>query len=362
MTYHLVERAYDCMMCWILVGQWIVGDHDCHEAVITIISRGISINPKNDDDNSFQMNSFTNDKKKSRRDATSSKLFAPRTKNITINNESISHHNGQHRYGKKGETAVKIAAEIAMAQFVNYLGNFPAWGDNIGPSRISTQFNDDLELAKKQLSDSKEYDGISIPELVRYFLIDNRVLVGFVEIPNRLSWTINRDIRMSGSSGSSDAYATPIATETPASPVSPGTPKASMSQSYLQEQSNNMDLSPSIIIVMRDSTGKYSWTSHMIYKTPTNDSDDRRSSSSSTINKNNYDEKPSSRHAIYQENHNLRVNSFSEHQIPKVDKIFEEGSDSWKAYNAVKKLIHRQKEVEKHAIEEKREIKINNHM
>src|ERR1051325_4986076 len=154
------------MMCWILIGQWIVGDRDCHEAVIATISRGISINPKNDDDNSSHLN-FMNDKKKSRRDTTSNKLFAPRAKNTTTNSENILHHNGQNRYGKKGEIAVKIAAEIAMAQFVNYLGNFPAWGDNIGPSRISTPFNDDLELARKQLSDSKECDGMTIPELVR---------------------------------------------------------------------------------------------------------------------------------------------------------------------------------------------------
>src|ERR1051325_9435935 len=117
------------MMRWILIGQWIVGDRDCHEAVIATISRGISITPNNDDDNSSHSNS-TNDKKKNRRDTAPNKLFSPRTKNTTTNNENTSHHNGQNRYGRKGEIAVKIAAEIAMAQFVNYLGNFPAWGDN----------------------------------------------------------------------------------------------------------------------------------------------------------------------------------------------------------------------------------------
>ncbi|PKY12404.1 hypothetical protein RhiirB3_494759 [Rhizophagus irregularis] len=299
LTYYLVERAYDCMMRWILVGQWIVGDRDCHEAVIATISRGISINPNNEDEGSSHSNP-SNDKKKNRRETTPNKLFAPRSKNTATHSENTSHHNGQNRYGKKGEVAVKIAAEIAMAQFVNYLGNFPAWGDNIGPSRISTLFNGDLELAKKQLSDSKESDGVSIPELVRYFLIDSRVLVGFVEMPRHFSWTI--------------------------------------------------DSSPSVIIVMRDSTGKYSWTSRMVYKTQIDDND-QKNSSQSTIENDNYEKKLPFRSNI------PRIVSFNEHQIPKVDKIFEEGSDSWRAYNAVKKLTQRQKVVEERSLEEKQRYK-----
>ncbi|RIA84468.1 hypothetical protein C1645_832213 [Glomus cerebriforme] len=369
-TYHLVERAYDCMMRWILVGQWIVGDRDCHEAVIATISRGISINPNNEEDSSSHSNS-ANDKKKNRRDTAPNKLFAPRTKNTVTHSENTLHHNGQNRYGKKGEVAVKIAAEIAMAQFVNYLGNFPAWGDNIGPSRISTLFNDDLELAKKQLTDSREFDGISIPELVRYFLIDSRVLVGFVEMPKHLSWAACGDVRTPGSPESSDAYTTPTATETPTSPVSPGTPKASMPQSYLREQSNEEESGPSVIIVMRDSTGKYSWTSRMVYKShQTDDDNDQKNSSSSMIDKDKYDKKlPSLRRAVttshklqtYQDN-NIRSNiprivSFNEYQIPKVDKIFEEGSDSWRAYNVVKKLTQRQKETEERLLEEKQRLK-----
>ncbi|CAI2169829.1 5127_t:CDS:10 [Funneliformis geosporum] len=370
-TFHLVERAYDCMMRWILIGQWIVGDRDCHEAVIATISRGISITPNNDDESS-QSNS-PNDKKKNRRDTAPNKLFAPRAnKNIVTNNENTS-HNGQNRYGKRGEVAVKIAAEIAMAQFVNHLGNFPAWGDNIGPSRISTLFNDDLELAKTQISDARDFDGLSIPELVRYFLIDGRVLVGFVEVPKHPIWTAGEDTRTPGSPGSPDTYSTPTATETPASPVSPGTPRASMSQSYLQDNSNVADSNPSVIIVMRDSTGKYSWTARMVYKTQTDDDNDQKNSSSSTIDIDNYDRilqstSPSvpllhtdTTQHTYQDN-NCRANvprivSFNEHQIPKVDKIFEEGSDSWRAYNAVRKLTQRQKEEEERALEEKQRVK-----
>src|SRR6266498_2503331 len=297
------------MMRWILIGQWIVGDRDCHEAVIATISRGISITPNNDDDSSSPSSS-SNDKKKNRRDTAPNKLFSARSnKNIVTNSESISQHHYQNRYGKKGEVAVKIAAEIAMAQFVNYLGNFPAWGDNIGPSRISTLFNGDLGLAKKQLSDSKDFDGgVSMPELVRYFLIDSRVLVGFVEMPKHFSWTVGGDIRTPSSPGSlSDAYATPTATETPASPVSPGTPKASIPQSYLREQSNEEDSSPSVIIVMRDSTGKYSWTSRMVYKTQTDDDNDQRNHDKKLPSLRRANTTPNKLHTHHQ-NNNIRSN------------------------------------------------------
>src|SRR6266498_5906156 len=358
------------MMRWILIGQWIVGDRDCHEAVIATISRGISITPNNDDDSSSPSSS-SNDKKKNRRDTAPNKLFSARSnKNIVTNSESISQHHYQNRYGKKGEVAVKIAAEIAMSQFVNHLGNFPTWGDNIGPSRISTLFNDDLELAKTQISDAREFDGVPIPELVRYFLIDGRVLVGFVEVPKHPVWTVGRDTWTPSSPGSPDTYATPTATETPASPVSPGTPRASIPQSYLREKSNEADYSPSVIIVMRDSTGKYSWTSRMVYKTQIDDYD-QKNSSSSTIDKDNYDKtlqttSPSvPLHRInttpqdHQDN-NARASMVNyENQIPKVDKIFEEGSDSWRAYNAVKKFTQRQKEAEERSLEEKQRIKMS---
>ncbi|CAG8797531.1 17735_t:CDS:1, partial [Gigaspora rosea] len=44
---------------------------------------------------------------------------------------------------------------------------------------------------------------------------------------------------------------------------------------------------------------------------------------------------------------------FNNDQIPTVNNIFEAGSDSWRAYCGVKKLIQRQKEIEVQAFEEK---------
>ncbi|CAG8555493.1 1092_t:CDS:10, partial [Cetraspora pellucida] len=366
-TFHLVEKAYDCMMRWILVGQWIVGDRDCHEAVISTISKGISIVPNNDDDNA-QQNSPA-DKKKNRKDPIPNKLFAPRAKMSTANNESILQAGGQNRCGKKGEMAVKLAAEIAMSQFVNHLGNFPAWSDHIGPSRVSTLFNDDLLLAKARIAESNVG---SIPELVRYFLVDGRVVIGFVEIPKHPVWIINKDPK---TLTASDNFETPVEAGTPVS--SPGTPKAPIPQEYIQKELDETDDCPSVIIVMRDSTGKYSWESHMCYKPPIGDGSKIRPLSPE-IDKELHEptllsplqsipvlrtETPP--HFLY-ESHGTkdqsfikRIACFNNDQIPTVDNIFEAGCNSWRAYREVKKLTQRQKEIEKQAFEERRNAKFD---
>ncbi|CAG8677236.1 20125_t:CDS:10 [Dentiscutata erythropus] len=367
-TFNLVEKAYDCMMRWILIGQWIVGDRDCHEAVISTISKGISIIPNNDDENAHQ--SSPADKKKNRKDPIPNKLFATRgNKMSTTSSESALHAGGQNRYGKKGEMAVKLAAEIAMSQFVNHLGNFPAWSDHIGPSRISTLFNDDLLLAKARIADS---NARSIPELVRYFLIDGRVVIGFVEIPKHPLWIINKD---SHSLAASDNFETPVEAGTPVS--SPGTPKAPTPQIYTQKELDEIEDCPSVIIVMRDSTGRYSWESHMCYKPSIGDNSKIRPLSPE-IDKEFHEptllsplqsipilrtETPP--HFLYDQQGTKdqsfiqRVVCFNDDQIPTVDNIFEAGCDSWKAYCGVKKLTQRQKEIEEQAFEERRHVKFD---
>ncbi|KAF0561745.1 rap/ran GTPase-activating protein [Gigaspora margarita] len=368
-TFNLVERAYDCMMRWILIGQWIVGDRDCHEAVISTISKGISIIPTNQDDENAQPSSPV-DKNKNRKEPMPNKLFAPRgNKMSTANSESNLQVGGQHHYRKKGEMAVKLAAEIAMSQFVNHLGNFPAWSDHIGPSRVSTLFNDDLLLAKAWIAESNSG---SIPELVRYFLIDNRVVIGFVEIPKHPIWIINKDSQFLTTS---DNFETPVEAGTPVS--TPGTPKAPTPQTYIQKELDEVEECPSVIIVMRDSTGKYSWESHMCYKPPIGDNIKVRPLSPE-IDKDFHEptllsplqsfpilrtETPphffNDQQGIKDQSFIQRVLCFNDDQIPTVDNIFEAGSDSWRAYCGVKKLTQRQKEIEVQAFEERKHIKFD---
>src|SRR5438128_12572677 len=73
--------------------------------------------------------------------------------------------------------------------------------------------------------------------MVRYFIIDSRVILGFVEVP-RTTDLSNMD--------TNEQSATPNHNEI-----------------------GDADKAPSVIIVIRDSTGKYSWTSNMRYKNET---------------------------------------------------------------------------------------------
>jgi hypothetical protein len=311
------------MMRWILAGQWIVGDRDCHEAVIATISRGISI-IADDDDSAFQTNTQM-DKKKNRKETNPTKLFPQRgNKAATSSNESIHTHSLSARYYKKAETNVRLAAEVAMAQFVNHLGNFPAWGENVGPSRVSTLFRDDLKLAHAHLRALREGNGAA-SELVRYFMIDGRVILGFVEMPKDATW--------------------------------------------LERVSKNKELddrqdAPSVIVVVRDSTGKYSWTTHMRYKPNSQQSTDHPkdpTNSPPSVN----DLQPSSPtrtepppHLLCNNNNNTfdvpDVTAFAEKQaIPSLDGLLDGQNERKRAFNVVRKLTQKIKEVEERIYVEK---------
>ncbi|CAG8500511.1 8579_t:CDS:10 [Ambispora gerdemannii] len=337
-NYPLIELAYDCMVHWILIGQWIVGDHDCYEAVISTISRGISIGLHEDEASNLSANS---EKKKNRKDATPNKLFLPRNiKSASSSNENIANNGIQMQQGKKEEVAIKIAAEIAMTQIINHLGNFPSWSDNIGPSRISTLFNQDLQLAMTQISESREFDGVSVPELVHYFLIDGRLILGFVELPkNSDSFNVDDEL---------------------------ATPTSAHQQKFSNPEIDDSVAAPSVIIVIRDSTGKYSWTSHMRYKKLDSDNDNSKAShqdfdhsdpaihSSSSVPALQANTPPYLSFDVQEAKSHAKVPktlAFNEsNYVPSMDKILKEGSESWLAYNIIKKLTLKQINAEEHVM------------
>ncbi|KAJ3088523.1 hypothetical protein HK100_008013, partial [Physocladia obscura] len=156
------------------------------------------------------------------------------------------------------EAAVKAAAEIALAQMLNHLGNFPPKNASCGVSRISTLFNEINEvkriLAMRNRvkensiftsSNNSLYDENSSPTIsekltceislfrkyLRYFVYDNRVLLGFVEQPE---WAVEN--------------------------------LANSSESWELEYNQKEPKDPKIIIVIRDATGKFSWISELLYK------------------------------------------------------------------------------------------------
>ncbi|KAF9412097.1 hypothetical protein BGZ94_001145 [Podila epigama] len=189
----LVVRAYECMMAWILAGQWIVGDQDCHLAVISSISNGIHIVERVEEYEASVVPPKPQQEKRrwgtgaagnamisavgaplslgkpSSNSIGASKLFQVNNKYpgpIKILNQEFSKKDKKNRSANSSISGggvkpsrvdlmvIQHAAEMAMIQFSNQLGNFPVWTDDIGPSRMSTLW-DDLRLNREYLGSLK---------------------------------------------------------------------------------------------------------------------------------------------------------------------------------------------------------------
>ena len=165
---------------------------------------------------------------------------------------------GQVRATRADLVLIQQAAEKAMTLFSNQLGNFPIWTDDVGPSRMSTLWNDiginraHLENLKSsrtfQSLESKsqsnknlnyDYGGLAPPlpqrpradtgdaaktGPVRYFLLDRRIIVGCCESP------------------------TPTSMTTPSSPTN-----STQGSGYVDERG------PFVVVTMRDASGRNSW-------------------------------------------------------------------------------------------------------
>lgn len=279
-THSLVVRAYECMMQWILAGQWIVGDQDCHLAVISSISNGVHIVERVEEQEASVVPPKPQQEKRrwgtgaagnamisavgaplslgkpSSSSSGAAKLFHVNNKYpgpIKILNQEFkrdkknrsasSSISGTVKPSRPDLTVIQHAAEMAMMQFSNQLGNFPVWTDDIGPSRMSTLWND-LALNRKSLAqnanqpsggqgfldqDYHHNGGEPQEELVgpvRYFLLDRRVIMGCCEVPSQ-----SLDL--------------------------------SFSKNHFEDEHGNL-----VVMTMRDASGKNSWKLHM---RPSND-------------------------------------------------------------------------------------------
>lgn len=358
-------QAYDCMIRWILIGQWIVDDRDCYQAVIATLSRGITIFDR--DEGSTQVDTQT--EKKKRRDTTfppTKQLFLARSAKLQLNanaNDGIgsSSNNLSNRSNptlhKKEEMAVKTAAEYCMSQFVNQLGNFPPWRDRIGPSRMSTMW-DDLSLAKIQwrgrklsknrdMSDDEyadDEDGnraqLGSKNTVRYFMLDGRVIVSVIDMVNFDQIEVGKHDGGKSTKASRDT--------------------------------------PRFIAIFRDTTGKYSWTTTSRYIDHHTDHLLLPYASSgalvtSTPSSPDHSETPSPQDtppivldttpfplvssdtpsSILYNDHDIRaaarvatVRAVNEDEIPSIDRILKEGTDSWNTWMLVQSLTKKQREAE----------------
>ncbi|KAF9279402.1 hypothetical protein BGZ68_007949 [Mortierella alpina] len=196
-THPLVVRAYECMLQWILAGQWIVGDQDCHLAVISSISSGIHVVERVEEYEASVVPPKPQQEKRrwgggAAGNAMISAVGAPLSlgkpssggavKLFMANNKYpgpikiLNHESKKDKENRKNRSAsssmsghikasrpellvVQHAAEMAMTQFSNQLGHFPIWTDDIGPSRMSTLWND-LSMNRSSLANLKRLLGI----------------------------------------------------------------------------------------------------------------------------------------------------------------------------------------------------------
>lgn len=298
-TYPLIVQAYDCMIKWILVSQWIIGDQDCYKAVIATLSKGITIFDKDQTHNATPSEPVNVEKKK-RRDTgfpPTKQLFQlpPRANKGSNHHTNATSQEGQTSSArkhstvrKKEEVAVKMAAEYCMSQFVNQLGRFVLPYEHALGGYRPVMMDDIMQLKRIKAQEKK----LSENSKIRYFLIDKRVLLSVIDVTNQISY-------------------------------------------YTDEPTNV----PSVILVVRDTTGKYAWFMETKYKdtisiqvSPASNDDDI------TMNKS----APPSRQASHHQVTVPTAVAVNEKEIPSMDKIFLPDSDDCKQWEAIKVLMDKQ--------------------
>ncbi|KAG2228010.1 hypothetical protein INT45_012034 [Circinella minor] len=340
-SYPLIVQAYDCMLKWILVSQWIIDDQDCYKAVIVTLSKGITIfDRETDANNSLETQ---HPEKKKRRDTTfppTKQLFQlpPRankptssTNNTSSQQQSSTGSRSNSTVHKKEEVAVRMAAEYCMSQFVNQLGKFPSWNEQWFTNR-KPMIMSDLQQVKyrrwKQqqqgstttIAGQDQHDTWESRDSVRYFLFDKRMILAV----------------------------------------------------YDTESTSGPKETPAVMAIIRDTTGKYVWSMEARYKdlrksppslsstttspigasppvlednnigdSPTSDDSNAPTISNTTKKQNNLDR-------VFQAPVAQAVN---EDAIPDIDGLFDKNSDNWKQWASIQSLSEREQSAEAAAVE-----------
>lgn len=306
------------MIKWILVSQWIIDDRDCYTAVIATLSKGITIFDREPSTPATPAEPVNVEKKK-RRDTSfqpTKQLFQlpPRVnkhnnhnQNHDSNNASTTPSTVRHTSSahKKEEMAVRMAAEYCMSQFVNQLGRFSLPNErSLGSCRSAME--DDVRQLKEfrelQKHDSSLADHASS---IRYFLIDRKTLLAIIDVTDKVQ--------------------------------KPGMPK-------------NI---PSVVAVIRDTTGKYVWSMETQYKDPaapvstTSTPLDSPLSNSGSGNGSGF-LKPPKQESFYTEKPVTVPTAIAvnEKEMPTMDKIFVPQSKEWEEWESVKKLMQLQEKSE----------------
>lgn len=298
-TYGLIVQAYECMIRWVLVSQWIIGDKDCCKAVIETLSKGITILEKDTHTvappNTSEQPPIVPPEKKKRRDTglmPPKQLFQlpPRVNKgahqTTSPNSNTSQHESSHALPTdtsrpaKEYIAIRRAAQYCMSLFVNQLGRF-ALPNELDDAR--PEMADDLH----QLRLYKEKHGTYERCPIRCFMLGDRTLLTIMDTTSHI---------------------------------------------------------PSILVVVRDTTGKYAWSIETRYMDkpiePPNQSNPPK-------------QEQQRQHQTVQPTLSInkrvvvpKATAVNEAEMPSMEKLFAPHSDNWKELETVKVLIDRQLKAE----------------
>ncbi|KAF9973300.1 hypothetical protein BGZ73_003471 [Actinomortierella ambigua] len=313
-TYPLIVRAYECMIQWILAGQWIVGDQDCQMAVISSLSSGIHIVERVEEFETAHV--VPKPAQEKRRwggggsgasamisavgaplaigrpnSGSGTKLFqhskAPGPMKILQQRERDEHHGNKRSRsasssvlpppigvpGTAGHGAaakprqrqdlltIQKTAELVMTQFSLQLSNFPVWINDLGPARVSTLW-DDIRMNRHKLKEVEQamengdynpnpyHPQANTVGPVRYFLVDKKIILGCTE-------PIPPALA---------AFATTNGASRRTSRASTIDPRLNgMDGAFMSPSGDDGSEGPSVIVTMRDTNGKNSWKIQMRY-------------------------------------------------------------------------------------------------
>ncbi|KAI9308600.1 hypothetical protein BJ944DRAFT_236837 [Cunninghamella echinulata] len=281
-SYPLIVQAYDCMIKWVLVSQWIIDDKDCYQAVIATLSKGITIFEKSVDTatppsekKKRRDTTFTPTKQlfqlqpKANRAASSSASSTSSTPSSSSSQQNNSNNNSTQQLHRKEEIAIRMAAEYCMSQFVNHLGRSPFGNKLTFRDTRWSIIMDDLQLLRQHQnnkssaastptietselnsnSNNNNNNNIELCNQLRYFLLDSKLILTIIDI------TKYKDDK-------SDNH---LDTQTPAT--------LNYFSSDTHGKNNNDSSSstrntPSLICIIRDTTGKYIWSMQTQYIDP----------------------------------------------------------------------------------------------
>ncbi|KAI9254631.1 hypothetical protein BDA99DRAFT_574375 [Phascolomyces articulosus] len=340
--------TYDCMIKWILVSQWIIDDQDCYKAVIATLSKGITIFDRETD--TTNATEAQHPEKKKRRDTTfppTKQLFQlpprankPTTTTTTNTAGTASANNNNSSPGpsslasgsrsnstvhKKEEVAVRMAAEYCMSQFVNQLGKFPSWNEQWFTNRKAMIISDLQQVKYRRWKQQQQqvsvapdqHDTWESRDSIRYFLFDKRMILTVYDVESTFG------------------------------------PKET----------------PSVVAIIRDTTGKYVWSLETRYKNPrkspsfNGSSETTPTGTSPPVIEDNSGDSPLSDDSVptiigttkKQSNDCVLqapvAQAVNEDALPDIEHLFDKNSDNWKQWTSIQSIAECEQNAEAAAIE-----------